>query len=528
MPSEGDPLRERLLGLLTRAAARTMGIPELAGLQAEVRRAREALDQPMRVAVVGMIKAGKSTLMNALLGEEVAAVGAVEATFNVNQITWGPERALEIQYKDGRPPRPQSFEERARWTRRAEENMAELLEIRCLKIFHPNPLLQVFDLIDTPGLCSHFGQDSENTEAFLRLHGDELTRVTQEEASGADAVLYLFSHGVSQADQEALDRFLGGLGGASPINAIGVLTKVDTYWPTAEPLEAAATLVERHFRSQSIRSLFYAVKPVLGHLALGARTLTETDVRTLRALAALPDDRFEKLVLNLERLRERDYPNEPAIPPVAERCGVTDRLGQYGVWLACKLLRAEALERDALSEALLRHSGLRDVHDLIVSHFGNRAALIKMGKCMRDLEAACFRARDRGPEAAKVVDEISGDCEALQTQEHAFAELRVLRDFYAGRLRGLTEAEARQMQAVTGEFGRSAAARLELPAEPGFPELEEAALARVRAWSRRVHDPLGGSSATIAAAGVMLRSFERLLHQIREARAAEDPQQPER
>ena len=47
--------------------------------------ASERLGQPMRLAVVGQIKRGKSTLVNALLGEDIAATGQLELTFTVSE-----------------------------------------------------------------------------------------------------------------------------------------------------------------------------------------------------------------------------------------------------------------------------------------------------------------------------------------------------------------------------------------------------------------------------------------------------------
>ncbi|MFN8515312.1 MAG: dynamin family protein [Chloroflexia bacterium] len=96
-------LPERVEALFTSALARTADRPALAATNRALRRARRRLQQPMRVAIVGLIKAGKSTLMNALLGEAVVATGAVEATFNVNWLCWGEQTGLVVHYKDNRP-----------------------------------------------------------------------------------------------------------------------------------------------------------------------------------------------------------------------------------------------------------------------------------------------------------------------------------------------------------------------------------------------------------------------------------------
>ena len=63
--------------LLTAAAAAYADHPTGSRVVADLAR---RLEEPLRVAVAGRIKAGKSTLLNALLGEEVAATDAGECT----------------------------------------------------------------------------------------------------------------------------------------------------------------------------------------------------------------------------------------------------------------------------------------------------------------------------------------------------------------------------------------------------------------------------------------------------------------
>ena len=73
------------MGLRARAFETFDGALEHAGasrrleqLRAAIAEARGHLDEPMRVAIVGQIKAGKSTMLNALLGEELVATGTEE------------------------------------------------------------------------------------------------------------------------------------------------------------------------------------------------------------------------------------------------------------------------------------------------------------------------------------------------------------------------------------------------------------------------------------------------------------------
>ena len=79
-------LLDSVRALLTQATQVYAAIPAASQrLQAVLDR----LDEPLRVAIAGKVKAGKSTLLNALVGEELAPTDAGECT---RIVTW---------YRDG-------------------------------------------------------------------------------------------------------------------------------------------------------------------------------------------------------------------------------------------------------------------------------------------------------------------------------------------------------------------------------------------------------------------------------------------
>jgi ABC-type uncharacterized transport system ATPase component len=92
-------LEQRVEAVFQFAFGCTVNRPGLTKLHQKLIECYQPLNQPMRLAIVGMIKAGKSTLMNALLGEEVVATGTVEATFNVNFLQYGDRPSLRVFYR---------------------------------------------------------------------------------------------------------------------------------------------------------------------------------------------------------------------------------------------------------------------------------------------------------------------------------------------------------------------------------------------------------------------------------------------
>ena len=106
-PPPAEPqLLDRVRGLVRHVAGLYQGGPAAAGLDRAARR----LDEPLRVAIAGRIKAGKSTLLNAMVGQELAATDAGECTRIVTWFRDGHTYRVQAQLRDGSsrqlPPGP--------------------------------------------------------------------------------------------------------------------------------------------------------------------------------------------------------------------------------------------------------------------------------------------------------------------------------------------------------------------------------------------------------------------------------------
>src|SRR3954452_19264908 len=139
---------DEVRGVLHEATQVYAGAPAAAQIAAEQAR----LDEPLRVAIAGKVKAGKSTLLNALVGEELAPTDAGECT---KIVTW---------YRDGITYRvmlhPRSGEARqVPFSRDGGAIDVDLQgwppdQVERLEVEWPSSSLRAITLIDTPGIAS--------------------------------------------------------------------------------------------------------------------------------------------------------------------------------------------------------------------------------------------------------------------------------------------------------------------------------------------------------------------------------------
>src|SRR6185503_8821680 len=232
----------------------------------------EALDRPLLVAVMGEFNAGKSSFVNALVGEEVAPTGVTPTTATVNALRYGATPAARVIGHDGRA-RELAAADAAGFL--AGLSDAQARDVRVVEVFLPVETLRQVEIVDTPGLNS------------IR---PEHERVARDFLQEADAIIWVFAIGqaAKATEKEAL-AFAHGAGK----RVLGVLNKVDR----AEPVEIDAVM--RHV-SGSLGNLIEAIVPFSATRALAARRRGEDDP-DFGALSAALEQRFFTHALALKR-----------------------------------------------------------------------------------------------------------------------------------------------------------------------------------------------------------------------------------
>ncbi|BFU45193.1 dynamin family protein [Krasilnikovia sp. MM14-A1004] len=452
---------------------------------------RDRLDEPLRVAIAGRIKAGKSTLLNALVGERLAPTDAGECT---RIVTW---------YRDGHTYRvtAQPYQGPPRQLRFSREDGAIELdlgglgvdEVAQLDVTWPSQALRTVTLIDTPGIGSLSEQTSQRSWSLL---------APDDEETPADAVIYLMRH-LHSNDVEFLRAFHDvEVSRPNPVNAIGVLSRADEIAVgRLDAMASARRVAGRLSTDPSVRRLVQSVVPVAGLLAETAATLTEVEFARLRKISQLPPAQAEQLLLTADRFAN----TMPELGMTSlEREALLGRFGVFGLRLSAALLRHGTCgTATELARELIERSGLGQLREVLGSLFFERRDVLKSRSALLAL-AEVSRVSDR-PGSARV----AAGVEEIIASAHPFNELRVLSSLRAGWVTGKPDVIA-ELEQLIGGAGAAVHQRLKLPPDASGAELDAAADAALLRWQRRAENPLTSAELAVAAR-VAVRSCEGMI-----------------
>lgn len=364
------------------------------------------LDEPLRIAVAGKIKAGKSTLINALIGEHLAAADAGECT---RVVTW---------YRHATAPRvtlrPLQGADRQLTIHRGDEGLEFDLDgmtaeqIEALVIDWPSRGLDAVTLIDTPGIDSNSAAISARTLDVLTPEG---------QPPNVDGVIYLMRqpHASDVRFLESLGRHLDGRG---IINTVVVLSRADEVEAgRIDALVSAKKIAGRYAAEPMLRDLTPTVLPVAGLVAETGRTLRQSEFAALTTLSKLSKAELDRMMLSADRFCA---PSTAVDVDQETRVELLGRLGLFGLRLSVVLLRGGISDATTLADELVRRSGLQQLRALLDVHFTQRtdelkarSALVAIGYLLRT-----HPGRD--------TSELARSIERVLTGSHAFRELQVL------------------------------------------------------------------------------------------------------
>src|SRR5918911_4748200 len=152
------PLSARVAALCAEVGHRLGG-----AAQAQVFDVRRRLSEPLRIAIAGRLKAGKSTLVNALIGRRVAPTEVGECTRLVTQFRYGTSDRVDVVRRNGsRVSLP--LDEAGMIPQRLGVPRAETAYV---DVTLTSDHLRDLTVVDTPGLSSANTSVSDQARRFL-------------------------------------------------------------------------------------------------------------------------------------------------------------------------------------------------------------------------------------------------------------------------------------------------------------------------------------------------------------------------
>ncbi|MBD2182453.1 dynamin family protein [Planktothrix sp. FACHB-1355] len=199
-----------------------------------------------RLLVLGDMKRGKSTFLNALIGENLLPSDVNPCTAVLTVLRYGEEKKVTVYFKDGKPPEKLEFTNfKERYTidpdeakKLEEEKKQAFPDVNYAVVEYPLPLLEKgIEIVDSPGL--------NDTEARNEL---SLSYI-----NNCHAIMFVFraDQPVTMAERRYLENYIKGRGLSVffLINAWDEIRKALIDPDDAEELQEAENKVRQVFRT---------------------------------------------------------------------------------------------------------------------------------------------------------------------------------------------------------------------------------------------------------------------------------------
>ncbi len=458
----------------------------------------ERLDQPLRVAIAGRVDAGKSTLLNALVGEQLAPTDSGECTRIVTWYRGAPSPEIVIRLRSSGSPVHVPV-------RRADGGLVIDLqgtpaeEVDRLDVGWPAQGLRAATLIDTPGIGSPETATTARRPDVV-LHPDDET------PTEADAVVYLMRHrhgGGATFLESFRDR---GVARATSVNTIAVISRADEIGGgRVDSMSSAKAVAHRYLAEPALRGLCQDVVAVAGLIAQAGRTLRQTEFAALADLARGQQEDLEAALVTADRFLGVTWTGADRSPGLSRvvRQSLLARFGVFGIRLATALLRQGVGDAAGLAAELVSRSGLPELQEVLDTRFTGRRDLLKARSAL--LALAGVLQSDPRPGSGHLAVDVG----RILAGAHELVELRLLGALRSRAVR-LPEPLLAEAERLLGGSGAGPACRLGMPVHSDPAVLREAAVDALVRWREHAENPMSARAASDACR-VVVRTCEGIL-----------------
>ncbi len=155
-------LREGLMGIVAQLEGAVRDVTSKSLDETRIKLEEEVFN----LVILGQFKRGKSTFINALLGESILPTAIIPLTSVVTILRYGPKLKVEVEYLNGRLEQIDIATLPAFITER--ENPQNKKEVKEVTVFYPSQYLKGgVRIIDTPGAGSVYSHNTEAAYAYL-------------------------------------------------------------------------------------------------------------------------------------------------------------------------------------------------------------------------------------------------------------------------------------------------------------------------------------------------------------------------
>lgn len=257
-----------------------------------VAEARRKLNDKLKLAVVGKTKAGKSTLLNSLLGinelptGDGIVTGNVSVLLHVNDSPFNQESVV-VHLTDGTTMNVTLEQYRQLVDISKKDPFSIRDRIIWFDVYLKHQALLDMSIIDTPGDDSWLEYDSDNAKALFR-----------DKNRKPDVIVYVVRKEFGSKDIQAAQDYLAQINGAkhriSGLNVIAVYSCCDELvasdidgcnWESDYRIEGNRIIENNRTKSSAFRMCFSKCFPISAIFSMAANSITSDDLQLLQDIS---------------------------------------------------------------------------------------------------------------------------------------------------------------------------------------------------------------------------------------------------